>query len=179
MDSTPAQPPAPSQLPVITPAGAETLPQPVTAMRPVDTGATPVFIPSDQDMQAEEDTPNAAATGVEAGQRAPGFGSLYTRFYFLLLATLFLSLNATSWPPALRRGYFTTLAFCYLSFWVPQIHRNCMRNCRHALRWDFVAGQSFLRLLPFAYFYGYGQNVLFAAVDLIDLGILAATYAQL
>ncbi|KAI4719977.1 hypothetical protein E4T48_03823 [Aureobasidium sp. EXF-10727] len=174
IDSAPAQSPIPSQLPVITPAGAEVLPQPVTAARPVDTGATPVFIPSDQDMQAEEDVPNAAATGVEAGQRAPGFGSLYTRFYFLLLATLFLSLNATSWPPALRRGYFTTLAFCYLSFWIPQIHRNCMRNCRHALRWDFVAAQSLLRLLPFAYFYGYEQNILFASVDLIDLGVLAA-----
>ncbi|KAI5203066.1 hypothetical protein E4T39_04322 [Aureobasidium subglaciale] len=173
VESPPAQPPAPSQLPVITAAGAETLPPPVTASRPIDTGATPVFIPSDQDTQAEEDTPNAAATAVDAGQRAPGFGSLYTRFYFLLLVTLFLSLNATSWPSALRRGYFTILAFCYLSFWVPQIHRNCMRNCRHALRWDFVAGESLLRLLPFAYFYGYEQNVLFAAVDLTDLGVLA------
>ncbi|KAH0285187.1 hypothetical protein KCU62_g7710, partial [Aureobasidium sp. EXF-3399] len=173
-ENTPTQPPAPTQLPIITPAGADTLPQPVTTGRPIDTGATPIFIPSDQDMQAEEDAPNAAATGVEAGQRASGFGSLYTRFYFLLLATLFLSLNATSWPPGLRRGYFTILAFCYLSFWVPQIHRNCMRNCRHALRWDFVAGQSLLRLVPFAYFYGYEQNILFAVVDLIDLGVLAA-----
>ncbi|OBW68631.1 MAG: NAD(P)-binding protein [Aureobasidium pullulans] len=173
-DGAPAQPPPPPQAPIITAAGAETLPAPVTAARPVDTGATPVFIPSDQDTQAEEDAPNAAATGVEAGQRAPGFGSLYTRFYFLLLITLFLSLNATSWPSGLRRGYFTLLAFSYLSFWIPQIHRNCMRNCRHALRWDFVAGQSLLRLLPFAYFYGYENNVLFAAVDLIDLGILAA-----
>jgi hypothetical protein len=173
-ETTPAQPPAPSQLPIITPAGSDSLPLPVTAARPIDTGATPVFIPSDQDMQAEEDAPNAAATGVEAGQRAPGFGSLYTRFYFLLLATLFISLNATSWPPGLRRGYFTILAFCYLSFWVPQIHRNCMRNCRHALRWDFVAGQSLLRLVPFAYFYGYEQNVLSAVVDLIDFGVLVA-----
>jgi hypothetical protein len=173
-EESPAQPPAPSQVPIITPAGADSLPLPVTAARPVDTGATPVFIPSDQDMQAEEDVPNAAATGVEAGQRAPGFGSLYTRFYFLLLATLFLSLNATSWPPGLRRGYFTILAFCYLSFWIPQIHRNCMRNCRHALRWDFVAGQSLLRLVPFAYFYGYEQNVLSAVVDLIDFGVLVA-----
>jgi hypothetical protein len=176
VDSAPIQPPVPSQLPVITPAGAEVLPLPVTATaaRPVDTGATPIFIPSDQDMQAGGDAPNAAATVVEAGQRAPGFGSLYTRFYFLLLVTLFLSLNATSWPPSLRRGYFTLLAFSYLSFWVPQIHRNCMRNCRHALRWDFVAGQSILRLLPFAYFYGYEENVLFAVVDVVDLGILAA-----
>lgn len=172
-ENLPAQPAAPSQAPIITPAGAETLPLPVTAARPVDTGATPVFIPLDQDIPAETTT-DTAATEATAGQRAPGFGSLYTRFYFLLLVTLFLSLNATSWPSSLRRGYFTLLAFSYLSFWIPQIHRNCIRNCRHALRWDFVAGQSLLRLLPFAYFYGYESNVLSAAVDIVDLGILAA-----
>lgn len=163
----------PSQMPTISPAGADTLPLPATTNRPVDNGATPIFIPSDQDIAGETaaETPAGDAT---ADQRTPGFGALYTRFYLLLLVTLFLSLNATSWPSALRRGYFTLLAFFYLSFWIPQIHRNCLRNCRHALRWDFVAGQSLLRLLPFAYFYGYQWNILLAAVDPIGLGVLAA-----
>lgn len=164
--------------PIITPAGADTVPLPATAPRPVDTGATPIFIPSDQDTSAEDLLPTVQP-GTNAMQTAPtegavsGFGALYTRFYFFLLTTLFLSLNATSWPAPLRRGYFTMLAFFYLSFWIPQIVRNSVRNCRRALRWDFVVGQSILRLVPFAYFYGYGSNVLFAKVDLIDFAVLA------
>ncbi len=35
-------------------------------------------------------------------------------------------------------------------------------------------GRSIVSAPAFAYFYGYGQNRPFAAVDLIDLGILAA-----
>ncbi|KAK8220038.1 hypothetical protein M8818_000454 [Zalaria obscura] len=154
---------------------ADTLPLPVTARRPVDTGATPIIIPSDQDEPVgDEPTTTVTDAGTGTNQRAPGFGAMYTRFYILLLVTLFLSLNATTWPHSLRRGYFTLLAFLYLSFWTPQIYRNAWRNCRHALRWDFVAGQSVLRLMPFAYFYGFRTNVLFAEVDLIDLAILAA-----
>ena len=87
--------------------------------------------------------------------------------------TLFLSLNATSWPAAVRRAYFTTLAFIYLSFWLPQIYRNAYRNCRRALRWEFIIGQSLLRLSPFAYFYGYTWNILFAELDLAHLLVLA------
>lgn len=101
------------------------------------------------------------------------FGSLYTRFYLLLLASLFLSLNASSWPSPFKRVFFTTLAFAYLSFWLPQIKRNVHRNCRKALSWEYVVGQSLLRLVPFAYFYGYTGNVLFAPKDYINLALLA------
>lgn len=178
-DTPPATDPFPAvQIPIITPAGVDSLPLPTSVTRPIDTGATPVFIPSDQDAPAEETLPTvrpgATATPMANAEGAgSSFGALYTRFYFLLLATLFLSLNATSWPASFRRAYFTLLAFCYLSFWVPQIHRNSIRNCRRALRWDFVVGQSILRLVPFAYFYGYGSNVLFAEVDLVDFAVLA------
>ncbi|PNS17635.1 hypothetical protein CAC42_3030 [Sphaceloma murrayae] len=148
--------------------------------RMLDSGAIPIIVPSDQDEPVDEPAntlnglpaPATAATPT-AVERTYTFGALYTRFYFLLLATLFLSLNATSWPPTLRRFYFTLLAFLYLSFWVPQIIRNSFRNCRRALRWEYIIGQSILRLSPFAYFYGYRSNVLFADVDFIDLSILA------
>jgi len=168
VDTTRAQ-----QLPIITPAGADTLPLPATARRPVDTGATPLIVPSDGDGPIDQ----AGNTAETAGRAAPpsrtaGFGALYTRFYLLLLALLFLSLNAASWPSAFRRAYFTILALFYLSFWIPQIRRNAIRNCRRALRWDFVVGQSILRLAPFAYFYGYRSNALFANVDLYDLALL-------
>ncbi|GAB7345579.1 hypothetical protein MBLNU457_3883t1 [Dothideomycetes sp. NU457] len=161
------------QLPVITPAGAETLPLPATARQPIDTGATPIIVPSD----GGEPIDQAGNTAETAGRATPpsrtaGFGALYTRFYLLLLALLFLSLNAASWPSAVRRGYFTIIALFYLSFWVPQIRRNAIRNCRKALRWDFIIGQSILRLAPFAYFYGYRSNALFADVDLVDLALL-------
>lgn len=188
----PAAPP-PAPVTIVTAAGADTLPLPVTTTqppRPIDTGATPIFIPSDQDITLPSSppppptttgatlpttNPNTTQPTVNANVPAgTGFGALYTRFYFLLLATLFLSLNATGWPPPARRLYFTTLAIFYLSLWLPQIHRNTKRNCRRALRWDFVLGQSVLRLVPFAYFYGYAQNVIFADVDFIGLSVLAA-----
>ena len=40
-----------------------------------------------------------------------------------------------------------------------------MRNCRKALRWEFVLGQSALRLVPVTYFYLYDQNVGLLKVD--------------
>ncbi|KAJ9627883.1 hypothetical protein H2203_003101 [Taxawa tesnikishii (nom. ined.)] len=155
------------------PAIPGALPLPATVRRPVDTGATPIILPPDQDSPSEELPNPVTTTPAATAGRAPGFGALYTRFYLLLLGTLFLSLNAASWPSSFRRFYFTFLAFLYLSFWVPQIYRNAMRNSRRAFRWDFVGGQSVLRLAPFAYFYGYSANVLFADIDLTDLAVLA------
>ena len=129
--------------------------------------------PSDQEGLEPVTGPNATAQvpipPVGAGQ---SFGALYTRFYLLLLLTLFLSLNATSWTPPFRRIYFTGLGLVYLSFWIPQLNRNVQRNCRKALNWEYVVGQSILRLMPFAYFYGYSNNVLFAEIDWIGLALL-------
>ncbi|PSK42903.1 hypothetical protein B9Z65_6857 [Elsinoe australis] len=177
----PAAPPRAQQPP--TQQAAVSPPTTTRPDRTLDGGPIPIIIGSDQDEPIESPpsptlglpAPATAntPTAMTAAERTYSFGALYSRFYFLLLATLFLSLNATSWPPTLRRFYFTLLAFSYLSFWVPQIFRNAVRNCRRALRWEFVIGQSLLRLSPFAYFYGYGANVLFADVDMIDLSVLA------
>ncbi|KAK0318377.1 hypothetical protein LTR91_002199 [Friedmanniomyces endolithicus] len=138
------------------------LPLPVTAQRPTDTGAAAVFMPSDQEglVTTQTGTGNMAAAEVEASSTS--FGSIYIRFYLVLFATLFITLNAISWPTGLRRAYFTVLALISLSFWVPQIRRNVQRNCRKALTLEFVVGQSLLRMVPFIYFYAYKENVLFA-----------------
>ncbi len=162
-----AQNPQPPAV-VITPAGADTLPLPVTARRPADTGASPIIMSSDQDMDVTvfENPANTENTtqNTPADPRRE-FGALFARFYFLLLAIIFLSLHATSWPTRLRSIYSNLLAFIYLSFWTPQIYRNIMRNCRKALRWEFVIGQSILRIAPFVYFYTVPSNILFFQTD--------------
>lgn len=143
----------------------ETLPLPVTAARPADSGATPVILPPDQDSPPEEDAqPNR---GAAQGRRESGsdVGGMYARFYFVLFVLLILSLWALLWPNRLGAIYAKSLGFFYLSFWVPQIYRNIMRNCRKALRWDFVVGQSILRLFPFIYFLTVRGNVLYIRPD--------------
>jgi hypothetical protein len=158
------------------------LPLPVTTNRPgrlIDTGALPIFVPADGDTTPDMATDTADVNGAgtaapDTGEpRSPSFGSLYTRFYLLLLAILFLSLNASAWPSPVSRTYFTLQSLAYLSFWVPQIFRNINRNCRvPALTWEFVAGQSILRLVPFAYFFGYRGNVLFADPNWFSLALM-------
>ena len=175
-NTTTQQPPPPVSLPL-----------PVTAPRPpTDTGATPVFMPSDQEGLESTEPPTTAApnqtsllpTVAPTANSGPerlntgSFGALYTRFYMLLIGSLFISLNATAWPASARRFYFTFVAFCYLSFWVPQINRNVKRNCRKALKWEFVLGHSILRLSPFGYFYVYSGNVLFAEVEYKGFAVL-------
>ncbi|MBE7182437.1 MAG: hypothetical protein INR71_14740, partial [Terriglobus roseus] len=103
---------------VVTPAGADALPLPVTARQAVSAGATPMMLPPDQDELA----PPAAPANNDSPTRR--FGALYTRFYAILLIIVFLSLHATSWPLSLRAAYTNLLAFLYLSPWVPQIYRN-------------------------------------------------------
>ncbi|KAK4539947.1 hypothetical protein LTR36_009917 [Oleoguttula mirabilis] len=169
-----AEPPPP---PIANQTVPGSLPLPGTAQRPTDTGATPVFMPSDQEglepVTQPATTAPTALTVAQVEPRMASFGSLYARFYLLLLATLFLSLNAASWPAGPRRVYFTTLGLLYLSFWVPQILRNVKRNCRHALNWEFVIGQSVLRMVPFAYFYGFKNNVVFSEQGYYSLSLLA------
>lgn len=153
---------------VITAAGVDMLPLPVTANRPAANDNTPIILTPDQDLEAAEADDAAATqttTQTTGGSARREMGALYSRFYFLLLGILFLSLQATSWPTFLRSLYTNVLLFIYLSFWVPQIHRNIIRNCRKALRWEFVIGQSVLRLAPFVYFYTRDKNILFVEND--------------
>lgn len=157
---------------------------PATNSPPTST-TPPIIIPSDQDIDAEiaENTSNNNATlpaPVTAGTTTPTAQTLRTQlsniFGRLLLAgicILFFSLAAASWRPSFRSAYFNTLLFAYLSLWVPQIYRNIYRNCRRALSWRFVIGQSILRLLPIAYFYITPNNFAFTEPDYTAFAVLA------
>ena len=150
-----------------------TLPLPATARRPEsNSGPTQIILPPDQDLDVAE-AEDAAMGTTNPNQPAPTtlgsarreIGALYSRFYFFLLTIFLLSVHSTSWPPTARTIYCDLLSFIYLSFWTPQIHRNIIRNCRKALSWRFVIGQSILRLCPFIYFYTWSDNVLFVRTD--------------
>ncbi|KAL5342324.1 RING finger ubiquitin ligase [Aspergillus crustosus] len=142
------------------------LPLPATAARPRDTGATPVILTPDQDPPPEEETttPNRASAPTAQETRSD-VGAMYARFYFILFVSLIISFWSFLWPNRVGAWYARALAFVYLSFWIPQIYRNVMRNCRKALRWDFVIGESCLRLFPFLYFLTVRENVLFVRTD--------------
>ncbi|CZR57328.1 related to TUL1 RING-domain E3 ubiquitin ligase [Phialocephala subalpina] len=162
----------PAPAPIITAAGAD-----IAAPRPTPptTNVTPIIIPSDQDIDAEIaenatappatlPTTNTPAANT-APQRSNNFGAVYLKFILCLTFILFTSLSATTWPVSIRNWYIHIISFAYLSFWIPQIRRNIIRNCRKALLWKFIVGQSILRLLPFAYFYLKEDNVMFAETD--------------
>ncbi|KAI9698696.1 MAG: hypothetical protein M1836_003806 [Candelina mexicana] len=174
----PAAPNLTTPLPgiVITPASANTLPLPATARRTTDSGATPVILPPDQDLDGPaNDTPTSPTnTPTQANTTRRELSSLYTRFYFLLLTTLLLSFHATTWPTTARTIYTNTLLFTYFSLWTPQIYRNIMRNCRKALSHEFILGQSTLRLAPVLYIYTIPHNILFIDPDRTAALILTA-----
>ncbi|EKV06775.1 putative RING finger protein [Penicillium digitatum Pd1] len=132
----------------------DTLPLPATALAVRDSGATAIILSPDQDPPENEmDSPPPATR--TAPQPLGKFAAIM----------LILSIWAFLLPRRLGSIYTRFLAAVYLSFWVPQIYRNVMRNCRKALRWDFVAGQSVLRLFPFLYFLTARGNVLFIRPD--------------
>jgi len=185
--------------PVITAAGADVV-TPSISLPNINpslpsSNDPPIIIPSDQDIDAEiaenatavgSSVPRPLATGSILPTTNPAaiqrqtppratsnFGRIYVQFVIGLTLLLFTSLSAISWPVPIRTAYIHLLSFIYLSFWVPQIRRNIKRNCRKALLWKFVVGQSVLRLLPFAYFYLKEDNIIFAESDWIAISALA------
>ncbi|KAF1918526.1 hypothetical protein BDU57DRAFT_445889 [Ampelomyces quisqualis] len=166
--------PAPTPTPATLAAPEEgTLPLPATAARPQPT--TPVIIAPDQD-DADEDvtpTPNANPAATNTSPRAE-LGALYSRFCLLSIAIFFITIQFATARTIYRSVYFDLVSFLYLSFWVPQIYRNVMRNCRRALRWEYVVGTSIVRIIPVAYFYLKDDNILFAKTDGYSFAMLAA-----
>ncbi|EMR66869.1 putative ring finger ubiquitin ligase protein [Eutypa lata UCREL1] len=137
---------------------------------------------SDIDAEIDEITNNntlpapatAGNTNTTTQNQSTPISSIFGRFVMLGICILFLSLAAASWRPSVRSAYFNLLAFAYLSLWTPQLYRNVYRNCRQALSWPFVVGQSVLRLLPIAYFYLLRDNFAFAEPDRPAFAALAA-----
>ena len=170
-------------IPIITPAGADLLPLPATARRNPPNEITQVILPPDQDidaMLAEDDLLHGVNPGIQSGNSNNQRFNLGLKFLLLSFSLTTLSYIASYWPSPLRSTYTNALIFCYLSFWTPQMYRNMMRNCRKALRWEFVLGQSIARLIPIGYFYCYNGNVLSLRTDPnIFLGFVAWQWAQI
>lgn len=155
----------------------EGLPIPVSSRQAVSFGATPIILPSDQDADQEQQqtgTANGAGADTEAAAIRRQLSGLYVRFYLLLFGTVFLSVYATTWRLGLRSVYMNFLVFVYLSWPLPQIYRNAMRNCRKAMQWRFIVGQSIVRAVPIAYIYGVPQNIIYMQTDLLSLTILVS-----
>lgn len=183
---TPSAEPTPvsTSIPIITPGGAEVLPLATPASAPSMVGNVPIVVPSDQDIDAEiadNLASGAAAIPPPATAQRPSVSPLTRRQEMAaslgpaLLGLMFfflLSVSSISWPPAARTFYVNMLSSIYLSFWVPQIYRNIMRNCRKALLRKFVIGQSILRAAPIAYFYLRKDNIFFAETSSTAMAML-------
>ncbi|KAH6892097.1 hypothetical protein B0T10DRAFT_483013 [Thelonectria olida] len=146
------------------------LPAPVTASQPRRPLEQPVIVPFDQDVDAEiaeaaSAVPNGTARQRPAATEPQSFQTIIGRLILSSLCIVFLAISSTTWYPSLRSLFLNTCTLIYLSLWVPQIHRNVIRNCRRALTWPFVVGQSVLRLLPVAYFWVHEDNFLYAQPD--------------
>ncbi|KAI9149196.1 TUL1 RING-domain E3 ubiquitin ligase [Paramyrothecium foliicola] len=148
------------------------LPAPVTARRHVSLRPEPVIVPLDQDIDAEIADAASAIPRPGNGQRGPvqqtphqAFMNVVGQLILLSLCLIFVAISSITWYASLRALFLNSCVFGYMSLWVPQIHRNAMRNCRRALAWPFVVGQSILRLLPIAYFWVKADNFLFARTD--------------
>ncbi|KAJ5773516.1 Zinc finger RING-type [Penicillium paradoxum] len=164
----------PQNPPTATPHPA-TLPLPATTPAIRDSGATPIILSPDQDAPDDEmdEPPPATRTAPPTPRQIRSdVGAMYARFYLALFGMFILSVWAFLLPRRLGSIYTRLLAAVYLSFWTPQIYRNVVRNCRKALRWDFVAGQSILRLFPFLYFLTARGNVLFIRPDYTSASIM-------
>jgi hypothetical protein len=187
--NAPARPPAPvrtaTPAPIITATGADTTPPPTS--NSTAPSNVPIIIPSDQDVDAEIAEVNNTAASISAlpttntattiqqtqPRNVSNFGAIYVKFVLVLTILLFISLSSISWSVPFRTTYVHIISFTYLSLWLPQVYRNVIRNCRKALLWKFIVGQSFLRLLPFAYFYLREDNILFAESDWKAFCVLA------
>ncbi|KAI5301689.1 hypothetical protein KEM56_001459 [Ascosphaera pollenicola] len=115
------------------------LPAPVTS--------PPVIVPSDQDttQSTEPSTTTTTAADTQPTPARDG-AAMYYGFYFTLSCLFILTAWALLWPKPLAYGYGYIITFVYLSFWTPQIFRNALRNCRKALTWEYVVGESLTRL---------------------------------
>ncbi|KAF2867632.1 hypothetical protein BDV95DRAFT_502319 [Massariosphaeria phaeospora] len=171
--TTPQRPNSPApQAPSAVTTDNETLPLPATATPPRP--PTPIIIAPDQDDPTQTaTTPTIGTTATATTQPQAELGALYSRYSLSLVALFFITLQFTTMRATARAVYFNTLCFFYLSFWTPQIYRNIMRNCRKALRWDFVLGQSAVRMIPIIYLYAVEDNVLFSKTDYRALMVLA------
>lgn len=168
-NSPPRQPSTPA------PPQPDTLPRPVTAGAGNPSADLPIIIPSDQDIDAEiVENLTAGTTGTGTPQRGVvPFSTIVARLILFGSIISFLSLAARSWWKPVRNTFINTTLLIYLSLWIPQIIRNIQRNSRRAFSWQFMIGQSVLRILPISYFYLHPRNLIFSEPDWTAFAVLA------
>ncbi|KAK2593024.1 hypothetical protein QQS21_009278 [Conoideocrella luteorostrata] len=170
--------PTPTPIPIPPLNTGSLLPGPVTSPSYTHTH-TPIIVPSDQDIGAEVAESAAAVPGLTTTPHSSSpiqqltFQAIIGRFILFSLCVSFLAISSSTWYPLPRSIFLNLCAVIYLSLWVPQIYRNTIRNCRRALAWPFVIGQSILRLLPIAYFWVKEDNFLYANTDISAFVFLA------
>ncbi|CAR30920.1 ZYRO0E05632p [Zygosaccharomyces rouxii] len=125
-----------------------------------------------------EDTDTATAVVPDESSIS---GSLYARFFFMLVSFTLLSMSARWWPRKVRMMFEYSAIIVLNSYWLPQIFRNAIKGTlprRNRLRnqrmneamgvrrqnkmpllWKFVLGTTFIRTLPVVYVFTYSSNV--------------------
>jgi hypothetical protein len=141
------------------------LPAPVTAGRGSGTPAAVTAAANIADGAAAVPGATTAARPAAPPTQSQTFQSIMGRFILLSVCISFVGISSMAWYAAVRSWFLNICAFIYLSMWTPQIYRNIIRNCRRALKWQFVVGESFLRLLPLSYFWLKADNFLFARTE--------------
>ncbi|KAL7823375.1 trans-membrane golgi-localized RING-finger ubiquitin ligase [Trichoderma gracile] len=151
------------------------LPGPVTAGRGLGDPAVANLDAAANIMDGASAVPGVATPAAArlAPPSTPTFQSLMGRFLLLGALVMFIGGSSIAWYMTVRSWFLNICAFVYLSMWIPQIHRNIMRNCRRALKWQFVIGQSVLRLLPLAYFWLKPDNFLLTRTEPRAFAMLA------
>lgn len=115
----------------------------------------------------------AAATAVTDDEVNAEINSLHTRFYFALIAILFFTFQAVAWPLFYLNILVQVGLLVANSYWIPQIHRNIMRGCRKAFRWEFVIGTSICRLTGAVYIYLYPGNIFHSSTNPLAMCVIA------
>lgn len=95
-------------------------------------------------------TPATPTVPIDGSEQAIG-AELYSRNFFFLLVLIFLLLNVITWPRTSRRVIEYIFTFIFNSIWISQIYRNTLRGSRASFTWEFILGESILRLVPFIY----------------------------
>lgn len=126
---------------------------------------------------SDDDNNNTATENFVVPDEASISGTLYGRFFFMLICFTLLTLSSTSWPRRMRMIFEYVLIFVFNSYWIPQIFRNAVkgtegriprapegtssqqRQDKMPLLWKFILGTTIIRTLPVAYVFTYSSNV--------------------
>jgi hypothetical protein len=125
----------------------------------LDTGSIVVLASNQNDWVGGAEEPPPSKSGIFARTLLSAALILLVSFYCLARSPN-RGIMTYNFSPRWRANITFLLFFIHLNLWSPQIGRNAKRNCRKALRWEFVIGESILRLVPAWYAYCYSNNLL-------------------